>query len=59
MDNDTFKTLESLLVEAQNRARVVFDGYPYGQAGHQYAYFMHSDICKALAHLRALKAMNV
>lgn len=59
MDNDTFQPLEDLLVEAKNRARVVLDSYTVGQAGSQNAYFMHSDICKALAHLRAMKAMNV
>ena len=59
MDNETFQPLEDLLVEAKNRARVVLDGYAVGQTGYQSVYFMHSDICKALAHLRALKAMNV
>lgn len=59
MDNEEFQTLEGLLVEAENRARVVLDGYSVGQAGGQDAYFLHSDICKALAHLRALHAMNV
>lgn len=59
MVNDTFQPLEDLLVEAKNRARVVLDGYPVEKAGYQTAYFMHSDICKALAHLRALNAMNV
>ncbi len=59
MDNENFQPLEDLLVEAENRARVVRDGYPVTQAGYQNAYFMHSNICKALAHLRALKAMNV
>lgn len=59
MDNETFQPLEDLLVEAENRARVVRDEYKVGQAGAQYAYFMHSNICKALAHLRALNAMNV
>lgn len=59
MDNETFKPIEDLLVEAKNCAQVVLDGYEVGQAGYQSAYFMHSDICKALAHLRALYAMNV
>ena len=59
MDNETFQPLEDLLVEAEHRAKVVLDGYTVEQAGAQNAYFMHSDICKALAHLRALKAMNV
>lgn len=59
MDNETFQPLEDLLVEAQNRARVVLDEYKVGQVGHQYAYYLHSDISKALAYLRALKAMNV
>lgn len=59
MDNDNFQPLEDLLVEAENRARVVLDEYKVGQVGYQYAYFMHSDICKALAHLRALNDMNV
>lgn len=59
MDNETLQPIEDLLVEAENRARVVRDGCSVGQASTQYAYFMHSDICKALAHLRALKAMNV
>lgn len=59
MDNDNFQTLEDLLVEAENRARVVFDGYPVGQAGHQYAYSLYSEISKALAYLRALNDMNV
>lgn len=59
MDNETFQPLEDLLVEAENRARVVLDGYKVGQAGGQNAYFLHSNICKALAHLRALDAMNV
>lgn len=59
MDNDTFQPLEDLLVEAKNRAQVVLDGYKVEQAGYKTAYFMHSDTCKALAHLRVLKAMNV
>ena len=59
MDEQTFLEIESLLLEAKNRAQVVLDGYTVGQAGGQNAYFMQSNICKALAHLRALKAMNV
>lgn len=59
MDNEILQPIEDLLVEAKNRAQVVSDGYSLGQAGYNTAYFMHSDICKALAHLRALKAMNV
>lgn len=59
MDNETFQPLEDLLVEAENRARVVLDGFTVGQAGYQYAYYVHSDVCKALTHLRALNAMNV
>ena len=59
MDNYDFQPLEDLLVEAENRARVVLDEYKVGQVGYQSVYFMHSDICKALAHLRALNAMNV
>lgn len=59
MDNYTFQPLEDLLVEAKNRAREVFDEYKPGQAGHQYAYFLYSDISKALAYLRALNDMNV
>ena len=59
MDNDTFQPLEDLLVEAKNRAQVVLEGYAVGQVGQVNAHNMHSDICKALAHLRALKAMNV
>lgn len=59
MDNETFQPLEGLLVEAENRARVVLDGYTIGQAGYNNAYFIHTDICRALAHLRALNAMNV
>ena len=59
MNEETFQPIEDLLVEAENRAKVVLDGYTVGQAGGQSAYFMHSNICKALAHLRALKAMNV
>lgn len=59
MDDDTFQDLENLLVEARNRARVVFDEYKPGQAGHQYAYYLYSDISKALAYIRALNDMNV
>lgn len=59
MDDETYQTLEGLLMEAKNRAKVVLDGYTVGQAGGQSAYFLHSNICKALAHLRALKSMNV
>lgn len=59
MDNETLQPIEDLLVEAESCARVVRDGYKVNQAGDQNAYFMHSDICKAIAHLRALKAMNV
>ena len=59
MDNETFQPLEDLLVEAENRARVVLDGYAIGQAGYNTAYSIHSDICKALHLLRALNAINV
>lgn len=59
MENETFKPFEDILVEAENRARVVFDEYEVGQAGHQYAYFVYSNISKALAYLRALNDMNV
>lgn len=59
MDNETFQVLEKLLLDAEYCAQVVLDGYTVEQAGGQNAYFMHSNICKALAHLRALKAMNV
>lgn len=59
MDNETFLEIESLLLEAKNRAQVVLDGYTVGQAGGQNAYFIHSNICKALAHLRALKEINI
>lgn len=59
MDNEDFKSLEDLLVEARNRTRVVFDEYKPEQAGHQYAYYLYSDVCKALAYLRALNDMNV
>ena len=59
MYNDTFQPLEDLLVEAKNRAQVVLESYAVGQVGQVNAHYLHSDICKALAHLRALKTMNV
>ena len=59
MDEQTFLEIESLLLEAKNRAQVVLEGYAVGQVGQVNAHYLHSDICKALAHVRALKAMNV
>lgn len=59
MDNEDLQTIKDLLVEAENRARVVRDGFKVGQAGCQTAYLMHSEVCKALAHLRILGALNV
>lgn len=59
MDNENLQPLKDLLVEAEKHARMVRDGFKDGQAGYQTAYFIHSDVCKALSHLRVLKALNV